>query len=1182
METMEGHDVWSDMVQGIHQQYSQQYSQQLEGWRQSAAVEHENALQQQTRTYDEQWSLREEKFLTEIESWKQKVAQVEHDWKEDVSKKIAIEKDNAQYQLTTVKEIHRDQVNRFNNEVGEMRKVISSLEMEILRHQRQEGNEDNRPSEAVTLLRQQIVEMDVEKDELLQKIDTLQTVVEEKNFEIQKWKKMASELTNQPLYHPKSMDLENQHEYVPLSLSRAAEKKPIQQSNDAELEHSDGEDSSDTVIRVDQGQPSRLTTVRVNASSAEVSGQQKSRHKTPFFDGTGSVTARDWLRQFEKLIEYHQWDSHTALAEFKISMTGAADTWFCNLSRAVQNNLDSVVMAFEKNYGGTALEKSKAINTLSKLKQGKESMETFAPKVRSLIYTVIPGDDPASFQHQMSYFLPTLDHQLATMVVAARTSTFSEAVDVAIETERGLSFLQNAKQNRNQAAPTIGPTLPTHSKDDTVEAMDLNAQRFHSSKSQKPKTEDKEKTSKKCLFCQKPGHLYKQRFLLKKIKDETNTKKSEYRSNVQQVKVETGTESGIEISNKELDLTTNLFHQLGGYSQNMQESVDRYIPVVKGGTGHPDTSFVVEIFVNKEEKSEALMDTGAMITTISRKEANRLGLELQPAPPLRITYGNESSGMSTATTVFSCVVNGVEYGEHAARVVDRQNIDCIFGMDWLLSMDVLLDPREKALVARDTINLSYSINTMITKIATMITGDEFATIPKEVVELLVTMSTLYDESEPHTITNAPVKHSIDTGDARPIVRHRRRFSPKEENVINEIIQSLLEKKVLQTSTSSWCSTSLVVPNPDGTQTDLEVAQANDEYIIKIKEQQPMQQKFFMKHNILCFNNGDNPVVVIPASLQPQFLKSIHDHPTSGHLGRDKMIHKAKENGWWSTMNKDVTEYVKQCMKCKMHKTPTHKYRKLTSIEVGAPGEMWAADIAFLSLSKRNNRYLLVCMDYLTKWVVTAALPSLDADSVANVLLYSVILVFGHVSKFLTDNGTNFIAEALQMICKRLGIKKIQTSVEHPQTDGLVERMNRTIKSALAIYCEENSTDWDIYLPFVTFAINTSKQASTGETPFKAMFGRKAHLPSLQEIADLKITTYTTKAWLDHLNHYIPILHNDIRANIQRSQQAQQHYYNKGRKEKAVQVDDVVLKIKMKKTLGSFLNQSLLDLGKLLK
>ena len=74
------------------------------------------------------------------------------------------------------------------------------------------------------------------------------------------------------------------------------------------------------------------------------------------------------------------------------------------------------------------------------------------------------------------------------------------------------------------------------------------------------------------------------------------------------------------------------------------------------------------------------------------------------------------------------------------------------------------------------------------------------------------------------------------------------------------------------------------------------------------------------------------------------------------------------------------------------------------------------------------------MDYLTKWVVAAALPSFDANSIANVLLYSVILVHGNVEKFLTDNGKNFLAEAILVICKRLGIKKLNTSVEHPQSE----------------------------------------------------------------------------------------------------------------------------------------------------
>lgn len=344
---------------------------------------------------------------------------------------------------------------------------------------------------------------------------------------------------------------------------------------------------------------------------------------------------------------------------------------------------------------------------------------------------------------------------------------------------------------------------------------------------------------------------------------------------------------------------------------------------------------------------------------------------------------------------------------------------------------------------------------------------------------------------------------------------------------------------------------------------LEKEQQKDEFISTLMKKK-LEFPFFEKNGFICYGKANPPVVVIPESMKRQFLEAIHNHPTSGHLGRDKTIQKAHENGWWPSMNKEIIQYIQACMSCKLHKTPTHKYKQLTSIEVDGPGEMWAADVAFLPVSKQGNRYLLVFMEYQTKWVVTAALPTFDTNSIANVLLYSIILVHGNVTKFLTDNGANFIAEAIQVICKRLGIKKLQTSVEHPQSDGLVERMNRTIRAALAIYCEKSPEDWDIYLPFVTFAINTSKQASTGYTPFEALYGRKAKLPSLQELPNVKWKTYTTESWLAHLNHYIPILQNNIHSNIQRSQKLQQHYYNRGRKEKnEFVVGDIVLKIKMK-------------------
>lgn len=107
--------------------------------------------------------------------------------------------------------------------------------------------------------------------------------------------------------------------------------------------------------------------------------------------------------------------------------------------------------------------------------------------------------------------------------------------------------------------------------------------------------------------------------------------------------------------------------------------------------------------------------------------------------------------------------------------------------------------------------------------------------------------------------------------------------------------------------------------------------------------------------------------------------------------------------------------------------------------------------------------------------------------------------------------------------------------------------------------------WDNYLPFITFAINTSKQASTKVGPFEAMFGRKPNLPHLSgEIKTTSFKTFTAETWYHHLNHFLPILHENIKSKLQTSQERQQKYFNKNRKIKEkIQVGDEVYKIKLK-------------------
>lgn len=135
------------------------------------------------------------------------------------------------------------------------------------------------------------------------------------------------------------------------------------------------------------------------------------------------------------------------------------------------------------------------------------------------------------------------------------------------------------------------------------------------------------------------------------------------------------------------------------------------------------------------------------------------------------------------------------------------------------------------------------------------------------------------------------------------------------------------------------------------------------------------------------------------------------------------------------------------------------------------------------------------MEYLSKWApaVTCALDTFDSDMIAQVLLYDeVVLKYGLLERIISDNGSSYVSDAMTTtVLNRLGISRSSTSMEYPQTDELVERLNRTtlMKTSLAIVVVQEPNDWCEYLPFVAFAYNnntTSIQSSTKLTPFRIM------------------------------------------------------------------------------------------------
>ncbi|CEP13480.1 hypothetical protein [Parasitella parasitica] len=244
------------------------------------------------------------------------------------------------------------------------------------------------------------------------------------------------------------------------------------------------------------------------------------------------------------------------------------------------------------------------------------------------------------------------------------------------------------------------------------------------------------------------------------------------------------------------------------------------------------------------------------------------------------------------------------------------------------------------------------------------------------------------------------------------------------------------------------------------------------------------------------------------------------------------------------MREDVELRVKSCEGCQKFKVCSDNKRPPTKpITPNFVGEIWATDIAVLPESYKGERYLLVFMEYLTKWVVSVPLRSFDTSLIVQALLYEVVLKYGLPTRLISDNGTNYISEeAMNVVCSRLGISKSLASVEHPQSDGLVERMKRTFKTSLSIVVGGDMKTWSRHLSFVVFAYNTARQASPKFSTFEVMFGRKAVLPLLRSIEVVNPKTYTTQQWSEFLNEEIPIIQSKALENIKKAQdqQAKQH------------------------------------------
>ena len=165
------------------------------------------------------------------------------------------------------------------------------------------------------------------------------------------------------------------------------------------------------------------------------------------------------------------------------------------------------------------------------------------------------------------------------------------------------------------------------------------------------------------------------------------------------------------------------------------------------------------------------------------------------------------------------------------------------------------------------------------------------------------------------------------------------------------------------------------------------------------------------------------------------------------------------------------------------------------VAVGRRWERVAMDLLDMSvMSTKGNCYVLVMVDCFSRWTEACPLPDKTAISEADTFFSNIVCRFGMPTVIHSDQGREFENKVMHELCILGGAHKTKTTLYHPESDGLVERFNRTLLMMLVMFAGEHKDDWDDLLPPVMMAYRSSVHESTGFSPYRLMFGEECMLP----------------------------------------------------------------------------------------
>jgi hypothetical protein len=209
---------------------------------------------------------------------------------------------------------------------------------------------------------------------------------------------------------------------------------------------------------------------------------------------------------------------------------------------------------------------------------------------------------------------------------------------------------------------------------------------------------------------------------------------------------------------------------------------------------------------------------------------------------------------------------------------------------------------------------------------------------------------------------------------------------------------------------------------------------------------------------------------------------------------------------WPTLIKDCVEAVEKCHPCQIfsQKMRAHHAPMFHVIDVGLFTKWGIEFTTCHPASPRGHCYIIVEIDYFTKWVEAMPMFNNDGETMTLFIFNQIVARFGIPKQIVTDHGSHFQNKMMTELTLNLGLRQEHSSPYYPQVNGQVEAVNKSLKTILQRTINSTKSNWHLMLYSALLAYQTSVKTATGFSPFQLVYRLEVVFPTECQIMSLKL------------------------------------------------------------------------------